>query len=422
MCLNPQCRKIRTTTGTYKMLHYNCGYCIECVKALQRDWSTRISAECRNWPTRLFVTLKLSQERVPHADVILTQEELDYLGKRYACLPLAYHYRYINDPNYDYGRISSAIPLGNDLYLMDSLTFDKDALQRFYKRVRKALGAYRLKYFVGAEYGPKTLRPHYHGIFMSDAPVEVLSSIIYNEWSKVACYDDRLARRCIDIQPVRNSDAAAKYVSKYCVKPAEFEHPLVVLRKIPKPFRMMSKGLGIDVANELRDKYNDLLKQYNIKPQVITKDGNVRHINDASYLQCYRLNDDFYADLQGIFVQNRKVGDKICRIPVPRYWRDRCMPVKVYWRVVYDDNGQGKTICSTVKDGDHPISAGYASYINRQISDEYNERYNSLHNLNPDLSDEDIVSILADEDRRDMQRRYKDAVDKLHKVYSKAQL
>ncbi len=41
----------------------------------------------------------------------------------------------------------------------------KKDVQDFFKRLRKELGDVRLRYYLVSEYGPKTFRPHYHGIF-----------------------------------------------------------------------------------------------------------------------------------------------------------------------------------------------------------------------------------------------------------------
>lgn len=44
------------------------------------------------------------------------------------------------------------------------MTIEKTAMQLFFKRLRKAHGKSKIKYFCVGEYGGKTNRPHYHAI------------------------------------------------------------------------------------------------------------------------------------------------------------------------------------------------------------------------------------------------------------------
>lgn len=88
-----------------------CGKCYACLINKSRDWYTRIYFEKRVWQRAYFVTL-------------------------------TYDDRFCD---------------GN---------VHKDHLQKWFKRLRKA--GFVFKYFAISEYGPKTQRPHYHVIILTD--------------------------------------------------------------------------------------------------------------------------------------------------------------------------------------------------------------------------------------------------------------
>ena len=52
----------------------------------------------------------------------------------------------------------------NNDHLPSNLSVDKEALQKFFKRLRKNLGGKFIRYFACGEYGDKLQRPHYHAI------------------------------------------------------------------------------------------------------------------------------------------------------------------------------------------------------------------------------------------------------------------
>ena len=75
----------------------------------------------------------------------------------------------------------------------------KEHIQIMNKQIRKH--GIKIKYLVSSEYGPENGRPHYHGIYFSDKPVNFV-----NEWN----------RGFVDDAPV--SEARMKYVLKYMLK------------------------------------------------------------------------------------------------------------------------------------------------------------------------------------------------------------
>lgn len=97
-----------------------CGKCVPCLKKKQDDWTFRLTEEFNNSFSAVFVTLTYRDEFVPTA--IIYGQQYNVVSKR--------------------------------------------DIQLFIKRLRKRLD-YPIRYFVASEYGPKTLRPHYHAILFN---------------------------------------------------------------------------------------------------------------------------------------------------------------------------------------------------------------------------------------------------------------
>lgn len=130
MCLRPLTvknpKKARLSSD-FSSVKVPCGKCYECRKKRIDDWCFRLRAEEFSSPTAHFVTLTYNPEHVPIS------------------------------PN-------------------GFMTLSKSDVQNFHKRLRKLSS---FKYFTAGEYGGRTTRPHYHGIYFG-----VLDSSYFgNAWS-----------------------------------------------------------------------------------------------------------------------------------------------------------------------------------------------------------------------------------------------
>lgn len=109
-----------------------CGKCIGCRLDYSRRWADRMMLELQTVGKGLFVTLTYRNE-----DAHWTQFDPDTDEPMYA-------------------------------------TVDKRDCQLWMKRLRKRFPNLKLRFYLGAEYGEKTLRPHYHvilfGVGLSDIP------------------------------------------------------------------------------------------------------------------------------------------------------------------------------------------------------------------------------------------------------------
>ena len=107
---------------------FPCGQCIPCRINRSRVWQTRLMLEGMMWTQKVFITLTYKDEEIPE----------DGLSK-------------------------------------------KD-IQNFVKYLRRRMDPNTIRYFIVGEYGPRTDRPHYHGILYNVSEVD--SEIIKEVWSK----------------------------------------------------------------------------------------------------------------------------------------------------------------------------------------------------------------------------------------------
>lgn len=99
----------KKSTSLGQPMSVPCGQCIGCRIDKAKEWAARLSHEARGHSASVFLTLTYADDHVPL-----------------------------------YGSLS----------LRDT--------QLFLKRLRKHLGTQKIRYFNRGEYGPQTLRPHYH--------------------------------------------------------------------------------------------------------------------------------------------------------------------------------------------------------------------------------------------------------------------
>ncbi len=193
-----------------------CGKCVECLQAYQNSWMIRMYNESLRWKTAVFFTLTIADEHIRHTYDELTGEEFN--------------------------------------------TVCKDDVQKWLKRGRIALErTYGIKatkdkpimrYFITSEYGPKTLRPHYHGVVFFDFSLWKFDSCFFDDWRRRFGFV-RFTR--IDKTGVKYKTplGAFRYVGKYCSK-GMFENPLCAEGKVEKTFHLVSKGLGLNYVEQMR--------------------------------------------------------------------------------------------------------------------------------------------------------------------------
>lgn len=185
-----------------------CGKCCNCLQNYINQWSFRLQVECDSYYERnkevYFVTLTYDDEHLPPNGV------------------------------------------------------DKDAIQKFHKRLRKNYQLTDMKYILISEYGPHGKRPHYHAIYFG-VPFDSFEQTWKNGF--------------VETSPV--CPERINYVCSYHVLKNEF----VPENQNPN-FRLMSKGLGFDGFDKYV--YNANTNDWNF-----VFDSNLRKVSIHRYYKEY---------------------------------------------------------------------------------------------------------------------------------------
>lgn len=408
MCLRPITRKIESR-GHLRVITHPCGKCLECVSQLQNDWANRMSDEFKNWRHAYFGTFTYGNSCIPYVDVLpseLPEDKLLYLKDAISRIPQT-------------AALSKA-RARNDLFseylkpeCLDNLSLrvpyvSKYDIQCFIKRVRvsyerKYNEPLELKYFICSEYGPCTLRPHYHGIFFSSAPWERFAPLVYKHY----IYGAVRGFHELELRNGGISDACA-YCAKYCCKPAEFENPYVVAGLIPRPFRLMSKGIGelersriVAAANSYKGfKRVHRNNYYGYNPQ---------------FLEWLRLKlSRFSQDKSGIWHIVKQ----------PRYYTDKCFPQSYSYSRVLIKEPDGTFTPSFKKtlrkNCDSLLYLAYTRYMEDRYLQLCDEKYQTIKAQFPTASDSEIIHKCEIERLQNLRERYTRRLSSFCKFYGKS--
>lgn len=111
-----------------------CGYCVGCKIAKRKEWAMRMIHELDSHQDACFITLTYDEQHI-----IINPE--------------------------------TGFP-----------TLKKTDLQKYFKRLRKAIYPRKIRYYACGEYGEKTLRPHYHAIIFGLGLSKIDQMLITNSW------------------------------------------------------------------------------------------------------------------------------------------------------------------------------------------------------------------------------------------------
>lgn len=173
--LDPRSFPSLADLGTYGYYDFlvPCGKCPGCRLDYAKTWSDRMIVELKDNPKAIFVTLTYRNDNLPRGDC--------------------------------------GVP---SLCLAD--------LQKFFKRLRKHFAHTRIRYYCAGEYGPRTHRPHYHGIIygLGLDDFDDLKCFGINELRQ-PYYTSSLLERIWSNGFVQLSEVTyhtCAYVSRYCLK------------------------------------------------------------------------------------------------------------------------------------------------------------------------------------------------------------
>lgn len=166
-------------------IYVPCGKCEACLQKRKNEWIFRLTKEFESSLSAYFVTLTYDDDKLPKKSIIIDDsvEEIQCVSKR--------------------------------------------DCQLFLKRLRKLIEPFKIRYYLVSEYGPKTLRPHYH-MLLFNFPRELSNKIIdYVEraWDNGFITID-------NVNPARIA-----YVCSYCMDnstlPSQFVRNFVLCSRRP---------------------------------------------------------------------------------------------------------------------------------------------------------------------------------------------
>lgn len=210
MCLTPV--TIRRTLGAQSYLNQvPCNHCLECVKDKQNEYIIRTIEEQRKKGTMVFFTLTYNPDALPMTEDFELDEETGEILK--------------------------------DEEVQTLRRADVTLWLRLFRQKYKRQGIkLDFSHLICGEYGPRTFRPHYHGIILGLTQEQVNDLM----WS----WKTKYGYVCFKFVPSLMADIekVARYTAKYTVKNEEWN--ILPNEKCEKPRKMTSQFYGM--PNEKR--------------------------------------------------------------------------------------------------------------------------------------------------------------------------
>lgn len=244
MCLTPITIK-REIAGHFYLNNVPCNHCLECTKDRQNEYIIRTIEEQRKRGTMCFFTLTYSPEALPMLDNYEIDEETGEILKEDEVQTLRRH---------------------------DVSQWIKLFKQKYAKRGEKL----DFSYMITGEYGPRTFRPHYHGIILGMDPLKV--SELMDRWSKqygYVCYKN-IPSLMSDVEKV------ARYCAKYMCKNDEWK---LVPDGAEKPRIMTTQFYGMPEEK----RWNQMIRYYQAQ-DVLSYDPNNPRFD--SKMDMYKVVDE----------------------------------------------------------------------------------------------------------------------------------
>lgn len=250
-----------------------CRTCAACRSSYARDLQNRIEDECRSHRFNFFITLTYDNEHLPMYYAYPSEDGVYFRAFRGNEPMLDMNGLALPELDFDLDNSWYVEPQHNPYPTGFGFCYKPD-IQKFIKRLRiKLIRIYgnvpssKIRYFIASEYGPVTLRPHYHGVLFCDDEriARDMPRLIRESWSLCS------SERC-DVQLV--SGSAPQYVAKYVNGFARL--PEVLTTQFTRPFHLASKNpaLGAFKIDE-KDLFDCFVNNNFERPSVDAKTGEV---------------------------------------------------------------------------------------------------------------------------------------------------
>jgi|BioPla2DNA2_1021312.scaffolds.fasta_scaffold09119_3 hypothetical protein len=194
MCTNPLTLKSKSPSGT--RVHERvvpCGKCPDCVKKAQSGYVVRCIEAAREYGSMCFITLTYKDSRLPATD--------------------------------------DGLP-----------TLRREDLKNWKKEFRKKISNKDFAWMLCGEYGPRTGRPHYHGVICGLSKDDL--KIAERCWSDKYGFTVFKNVSLVSVDGHDNLGCVARYIAKYVVKLDECKPAEQVEGLVESPRVMTSVGFG----------------------------------------------------------------------------------------------------------------------------------------------------------------------------------
>lgn len=255
--------KLVVNKYTNEEMFVSCGRCPACVNMAANKQAMRVKDEILSHRYAYFFTLTYNNEFLPRFECITDKNgypQFRPIGRcefEFDSCPL--NYVKPQDGWLRFGDDTELPPIqGEDGSLQYGVCCKRD-IQNFMKRLRKLIDndlninedGKKIRYYIASEYGPTTLRPHYHGIiFFDNAYLSTkIASYIVQAWSirvRVGGGRNRFeVRPFADISRTlayikKCDENTAYYVARYVA--SNFDLPPILAERSSKPFHLSSKS------------------------------------------------------------------------------------------------------------------------------------------------------------------------------------
>lgn len=210
-CLHPIPITVDKKNGRRVKISAPCGKCEFCLSKRKQLWTFRLCEEFKVCDTAYFVTLTYDDHHLPWYSVY----SRPISGRDF----------------YTYRRCERTDgPCVNGVSKID--------VQKFLKRLRKSIQPFKIRYFLVSEYGPETLRPHYHMILFDFPQSLDIEKRLNDTWGL----------GFVSVSPL--NEARISYTCKYVLNSLPLNSPL------PKNFMLCSKGIGKSYLNDANISYH----------------------------------------------------------------------------------------------------------------------------------------------------------------------
>ncbi len=249
---------------TYSLEYVSCGKCAACVNRKANVQTARVRNEIKQHRYSVMFTLTYNNDSLPRMRAIMDANgkvQLMPVG-RYADLcsysPLNYFDEDVKDYSYYFDDSTFLPRIESEEVSYEFGVVCKRDVQNFMKRLRWWISKdkdfnnedRKLRYYIASEYGPKTYRPHYHGVlfFDSERLLSKIKDFIVKSWGR---FERKQGINRFVFRPfasvrltydyIKQCDPnTAFYVASYVA--GNLDLPQVLQLRSTRPWHIQSKG------------------------------------------------------------------------------------------------------------------------------------------------------------------------------------